>query len=864
MNVSAEPADGNAAYGLPASSLSFSIGAPFKIEGLLPGRYTLRVGGVGTWLVKSIVWNGDDHTHTGFDASSGRDFDGVVITFTDKLPRLSGTLRRNTSDAASGAIALAFPVESEQWSGYGLTPSRIRTAVADTAGDDRFSLLPAGEALPGRPRGRRHVRMAGSEVPRRGAGAGGAGHDRLGRKENPGLARGEGAMTSIVTALLIVASLGLAQQPTRDVAVQPAAAGTARLSGVVVSADRVAQPVRRAIVTISGASGRRSTITDDDGKFTFGDLAAGSFTVSAARRAYLTSAYGTRYPGDPGTPIHLADGAHANDIRIVLPKGAVLTGTITDLNGQPAPSVPVTAYRLAPVYAAAGSATTDDRGEDPVFGLVPGTYVVVAVPRPVGTGDMAARSEREVDAILGALARRGAGAATAARPGATETAPLEVPPQRASSFAPFYYPGTPVASDAGRIAVAAGETRGGLDFTVGLAATASVAGVVSGSDGRPAANVQVSMLSIGPPIPLVVGTSATGTMRTGSDGSFTFGSVTPGSYRITARSTPGGAAPTAPMPLPTGSRASEPLELAVADVTVNGEDVAGVAMTLQPGLRLTGKVVFEGTSKIPATLEQSRVVLHSFPQSARAGSPSLPIRADGTFDASNLLPGSYVVDVTLPKGVSDTWWVRSAIVRGQDVMDVPLELAPGAGPSELVLTLSDRRAALSGVVRGDRGAVNDAVVIAFSANPAHWRPNSRRVRAARPGTDGRYEISDLPSGDYLLVAVRQTIPDAWHEAAFLEQLVARAIRIVDRRGRTQDFGRTAPVAQDFSPASRRQAGLKSCATGSARRRSSRHARGSGSPATRAAPMSGRRQPCSVGPLRTLRGCASPPAVPLRW
>jgi len=95
--------------------------------------------------MKSIEWNGENHTYSGFDASGGRDVEGVVITLTDNAPRLTGTLTRGTAEPAPGAVAIAFPVERELWTGYGITPARIRTAVADTAGAFRFSSLPAGE-----------------------------------------------------------------------------------------------------------------------------------------------------------------------------------------------------------------------------------------------------------------------------------------------------------------------------------------------------------------------------------------------------------------------------------------------------------------------------------------------------------------------------------------------------------------------------------------------------------------------------------------------------------------------------------------------------------------------------------------------
>jgi hypothetical protein len=144
-SVWAEPADGNAALGMPTSEMGRPLGDPFTIEGLLPGSYTLRAVFAGSWLVKSITWNGEDHTYSPIDASAARDVEGVVITLTDKAPRLSGTLTSGTAAPAPGAVAIAFPVDRELWTNYGITPRNIRTAVADTSGIYRFASLPAGE-----------------------------------------------------------------------------------------------------------------------------------------------------------------------------------------------------------------------------------------------------------------------------------------------------------------------------------------------------------------------------------------------------------------------------------------------------------------------------------------------------------------------------------------------------------------------------------------------------------------------------------------------------------------------------------------------------------------------------------------------
>jgi hypothetical protein len=278
---------------------------------------------------------------------------------------------------------------------------------------------------------------------------------------------------------------------------------------------------------------------------------------------------------------------------------------------------------------------------------------------------------------------------------------------------------------------------------------------------------------------LVLGMGATGPMRTGPDGTFVRSSVTPGAYRILARRLPpasgranvfGGATPVA------GRGPST--EWALAEIMVNGADIDGIALTLRPGLRLTGRVVFEGTSDVPSNLSAVRIVLTPLTASARSTSTMFSaFKADGTFEFTNLLPGSYQFNVTLADGVDDRWWPRSAVSGGRDLLDLPLDLTDGAS-SDVVLTLSDRRSSLAGRVQDAEGRpISDATVVIFSADRAHWRPQSRRVHAVRPATDGGYHAADLPPGDYLVAAVRRAGPDAWSDPAFLERLAASAVRV---------------------------------------------------------------------------------------
>ena len=144
--IVADPASGRASLGQPRNSISpRDESANFVIDGFLPGEYVLRFGSAGGWIIKSIVWDGRDYTHTPFDASRGRDFTGVVVTLTDKPPRLEGAVLGTDNRPASAGAVIAFPTERNQWSNYGLTPLRIASARLSNAGTFGFTTLPAGE-----------------------------------------------------------------------------------------------------------------------------------------------------------------------------------------------------------------------------------------------------------------------------------------------------------------------------------------------------------------------------------------------------------------------------------------------------------------------------------------------------------------------------------------------------------------------------------------------------------------------------------------------------------------------------------------------------------------------------------------------
>jgi hypothetical protein len=180
---------------------------------------------------------------------------------------------------------------------------------------------------------------------------------------------------------LTAASAPMAGAQTRDA--RGPSRGTAVLSGIVVSDDAEARPVRKARVTCSSPNvSGNTTITDDGGRFVFAGLPAGRYSVGASKPTWVAANYGATRPQRPGSALPLADGQKL-DIVIRMARGSVITGVVLDHTNQPAAGSPVRALRFAIVNGerrllSASTASADDRGVYRIVGLAAGDYLVGA------------------------------------------------------------------------------------------------------------------------------------------------------------------------------------------------------------------------------------------------------------------------------------------------------------------------------------------------------------------------------------------------------------------------------------------------------------------------------------------------------
>jgi hypothetical protein len=67
------------------------------------------------------------------------------VTLTTASSSISGLVGDGNAALTSGAAVMAFPVERERWSNYGLNPTRLRSVLTTTDGHYRLDGLPVGE-----------------------------------------------------------------------------------------------------------------------------------------------------------------------------------------------------------------------------------------------------------------------------------------------------------------------------------------------------------------------------------------------------------------------------------------------------------------------------------------------------------------------------------------------------------------------------------------------------------------------------------------------------------------------------------------------------------------------------------------------
>jgi len=623
---------------------------------------------------------------------------------------------------------------------------------------------------------------------------------------------------------------------------RPSMTGTGAISGVVTD-GATHRPVPGALVYLGiqghGPVGQMSRqVTDAKGRFVFVNLpASDAFFLNVSKAGYNDGHYGDTGPVTSGVAsglVKLADGQWFNAANIPIWHPGAIGGTIVNELGEAVVGVRVRVLARIlvaglPHLAAGAITTTDDRGRYRLPGLSPGTYVVI-VPS-VQASVPAATTPLEIEGVTPQTAARGASGDDSRRNnGALDLDPghllivgnYATPPLdadgRLQAYPITFAPGAMSVAEAAVVELRNGESRGDIDVVLRPVPAVRVSGRVDGPRGSTAGLV-LRLIAAG--LDDLGEGSEVATALVGASGDFMFLNVPAGQYTLVASRSmleysygPARALSSQEMPgtpglVPgpgtfLGGVLSGPPGTRVAGkhsagdqglwgrlpVTVGADDVTGLSVPLRRAVSMRGRVAFDGDGDPPGP---TVIIAEPSDGGATLGLQQSSTRpeagGDDHFTIDGLLPGEYVLRIV---GLSPRQAVKSVIVGGADYTTRRFDAAAGQDFNNVVITYTDRIAAIAGGVQGDPGVDRLMTVIAFPADRDQWTGygfTPSRFRAVPVSNAGTYKIDNVPAGAYLLVAVDSAASRRWQDPAFLDAASKVAARV------TLGWGET--VSQDL-------------------------------------------------------------------
>ena len=526
---------------------------------------------------------------------------------------------------------------------------------------------------------------------------------------------------------------------------------TAAISGTVTRAD-THLPLKNAQVIVMGRpesapesdrddagtqAYQSNANTDEKGHFEFTDLAPGIYYVRATHTGMVLKG-GEQFNG---VLVKLQAGEPQNLTLIMLPSGAI-TGRVLNEEGEPMQNVSVAALRY--VYMVTGrhlteakKATSDDKGEYRLFGLKPGSYLLLADT---------ARPNFENGDVTGIAIGTGHPAGAAKK--------------EQKVYAPTYYQNESSPDQASPIVLKPGEeTR--ADFNLVRVPAHHISGKISGitapkSDDKPEElRCFVMATRQGSRFPVAF-------TLIGKDSSFDIGPVAPGKYTISAT-----------------QQSSDHAVSGSKDVTVNAADVTGITIALDAGPRqITGVVRAESDTKIdysklfvvlvPADSEGSSESAE-FGDLFQSGSATSEVGKDGSFKL-DISPSTKLYQLVLSArstGLED-WFTSRVVAGGKDVLVSGFKITESE-PRTLEVVVSDKGAAIEGTaLNAEKKPFPNAEVIAVPSDPK-LRKHFELIQKTTADQEGRFKLRGVRPGEYTAMALEYAEEQPFLEDRFLTQ-----------------------------------------------------------------------------------------------
>jgi 5-hydroxyisourate hydrolase-like protein (transthyretin family) len=537
-----------------------------------------------------------------------------------------------------------------------------------------------------------------------------------------------------------------------------------RLEGRVMSTT--GEAIRKANVRLQASGGIQGgqpptsffDASDNDGKFLFDDVVPGRYILTSEKAGFLRGAYGARSTSSQPVLLTLSEGQEMKDLVILMTPQGVISGHVTDADGDPIRGVQVMALRSVfnqgrRQLTAMNSVATGDQGSFRVSNLAPGRYYLSATDRtsvsPFGPNERPGRAG-----------------------GRLPDASIQT-----------YYPNALDASSAAPIDVAAGAELTGYDIRLRKGRTFSIQGkAIDTATGAPPQNVLLTAVQKQEGSSSLLASMAGRPVQPARppDGSFEFRNLVPGTYIV--QSLPGanlnGAAPT---PL-TGR----------VEVTLADSNIDGVVLALGPGIEINGTMRLEdgdiktllssqtpavatgvvsaaGPAVPPAGVYRPGISLTEIDVAA-ANPPLAQVKENGTFKLQGLNASRFNLNlISLPEGV----YVKAVRFGNQDITGAPLDLTSGLS-GELEIVLSLRAAEVSGVLRDAKGEPLRGIQVMLWPKEMARGAHASGMKSANTDQNGSFKLTGLAPGEYFAAAWDDPEPGVLQSPDFLARFAAEA------------------------------------------------------------------------------------------